>query len=96
MTKEHKQEIIPQIFKLIAEIAYDSDNDNSSAVEPKDDKVEMLTVKECTAAVPGLSEHTVRQLVAQNKIPYIRAEQGERGKILINKSDLFNYLNKSG
>ena len=34
--------------------------------------MEMLTVKECTEAVKGLSEHTVRKLVTQGKIHYIR------------------------
>ena len=52
----------------------------------------MLTIKECTQAVSGLSEHTVRQLVAQKKIPYIRTGQGKRGKILISKTALLDYL----
>ncbi|MDE7303124.1 MAG: helix-turn-helix domain-containing protein [Oscillospiraceae bacterium] len=60
-----------------------------------DKKVEMLTVKECAELVKGLSEHTVRQLVMQDKIPYVRAGQGKRGKILINKTDLLDYLNMS-
>lgn len=57
-----------------------------------DDNIEMLTIKECAQTVHGLSEHTVRQLVAQNKIPYIRTGQGKRGKILINKKVLLDYL----
>ena len=48
----------------------------------------MLTIKECTEVVRGLSEHTVRQLVAQGKVKYIRTGQGKRGKILINKEEL--------
>ncbi|MCQ2470246.1 MAG: DNA-binding protein, partial [Ruminococcus sp.] len=38
--------------------------------------------------VRGLREHTVRQLLAQGKIKYIRTGQGKRGKILVNKDDL--------
>ena len=38
--------------------------------------------------IKGLSEHTVRQLVAQGKVKYIRTGQGKRGKILVNKEDL--------
>ena len=34
--------------------------------------MEMLTMKECTEAVKGLSEHTVRKLVTQGKVHYIR------------------------
>ena len=52
----------------------------------------MLTVKECTEAVKGLSEHTVRQLIAQEKIPFIRTGQGKRVKILISKAGLLEYL----
>ena len=55
----------------------------------------MLTIKECAEAVSGLSEHTIRQLVAQEKIPYIRTGQGKRGKILINKAALLEYLKKT-
>lgn len=54
--------------------------------------IEMLTVKECTEAIKGLSEHTVRQLIAQEKLPYIRTGQGQRGKILISKTALLSYF----
>ncbi len=55
---------------------------------PKEDG----NLRECAQTIHGLSEHTVRQLVTQNKIPYIRTGQGKRGKILINKQALLNYL----
>lgn len=66
--------------------------EGNKANDDDDDKIEMLTIKECTATVHGLSEHTIRQLVAQKKIPYIRTGQGKRGKILINKKALLDYL----
>lgn len=59
----------------------------------KSDAVEMLTVKECTEAVKGLSEHTVRKLIKQGKLPYLRTGDGVKGKILINKADLLAYFN---
>ena len=52
----------------------------------------MLTVKECAALVNGLSKHTIRQLVAQGKVEYIRAGNGMRGKILVSKASLLKYL----
>ncbi|MDE6021084.1 MAG: helix-turn-helix domain-containing protein [Ruminococcus sp.] len=61
--------------------------------EPALEKVEMLTIKECTEVVQGLSEHTVRQLVAQGKVKSIRTGEGKRGKILVNKDDLVAYFN---
>ena len=52
----------------------------------------MLTIKECTEAVKGISEHTIRKLVAQGRVRYIRTGAGERGKILICKQSLLDYL----
>lgn len=46
--------------------------------------------------IQGLSEHTVRQLVAQNEIKYIRTGEGVRGKILVNKADLLDYFQRKG
>lgn len=91
MTQMRKSEILSQILMLINEIAEDNPA-SETTTEPHPDKVEMLTIKECTEVIHGLSEHTVRQLVAQGKIPYIRAGQGSRGKILINKADLIKYF----
>ena len=53
---------------------------------------EMLTVKECSKLVTGLTEHTVRMLVKQGKVRYIRCGEGARGKILVNKESLLKYL----
>lgn len=84
---ENKTEIMAQIVALLTQLIDENTNvtteNNSSA------PIEMLTIKECTQAVSGLSEHTVRQLVAQ---PYIRTGQGKRSKILISKSALLEYL----
>ena len=57
-----------------------------------DEPMEMLTIKECTEAVRGISEHTVRKLVAQGRVRYIRTGEGERGKILISKKSLLEYF----
>lgn len=94
MTINAKQELISKIVTLLNELI-DVEEKSSTEIYEADKKVEMLTIKECTEIVKGPSEHTVRQLVAQNKIPYIRAGQGKRGKILISKVDLLNYLNMS-
>ena len=52
----------------------------------------MLTVKECAVLVSGLTEHTVRMLMKQGKIRYIRCGEGTRGKILVSKDSLLKYL----
>ncbi len=87
---ENKTEIMAQIVALLTQLI--DENTNVTTENKFSAPVEMLTIKECTQAVSGLSEHTVRQLVAQKKIPYIRTGQGKRGKILISKAALLEYL----
>lgn len=89
-------EIIAQIAALLSKLIENNNaqQDNKPAVN-ENAPVEMLTIKECAEAVSGLSEHIIRQLVAQEKIPYIRTGQGKRGKILINKAALLEYLKKT-
>ena len=76
-----------------AMVMSEDEKKNESAAVSAAAPVEMLTIKECAEAVTGLSEHTIRQLVAQEKIPYIRTGNGKRGKILISKATLFDYIN---
>ena len=83
MTQERKNAIVDDIMALLIQLT-----DEEAVAETKAKSVEMLTIKECTEVVRGLSEHTVRQLVAQGKVKYIRTGQGKRGKILVNKEDL--------
>ncbi len=92
MTTNSKQELISKIVTLLNELI-EVEEKTSMKIPQADKKVEMLTIKECTNLVKGLSEHTVRQLVMQNKIPYVRAGKGKNGKILIAKSALMSYLN---
>lgn len=91
---KNKQEIISQIVVLLSQLSETEEEKPTVAVPPEDKPIEMLTVKECTEVIKGLSEHTVRQLVAHEKIPYIRTGQGKRGKILISKDALLAYFNK--
>ncbi|MGN1089438.1 MAG: helix-turn-helix domain-containing protein [Huintestinicola sp.] len=91
--EKNKTEIIAQIAALLSQLVDDNDNQqNTPAAKNPESPVEMLTIKECAEAVAGLSEHTIRQLVAQEKIPYIRTGKGKRGKILISKAALLEYL----
>ncbi len=91
MTTNRKNELIAQLVNILSELIEADDSNN--VTEIKSDAVEMLTVKECTEAIKGLSEHTVRKLIAQGKLPYMRAGDGQRGKMLINKADLLAYFN---
>ena len=90
MTKERKNELITQLVSVLNELIETTDSDSTADNSPS--AVEMLTIKECTEAVRGLSEHTVRKLIAQEQLPYIRTGEGKRGKILINKADLLAYF----
>ena len=90
MSDNEKKKIIDDIIMLLTKLIDIKENDGSNGREP----VEMLTIKECTDAVSGLSEHTVRKLVAQGKVKYIRTGEGKRGKILVNKADLLSYFQR--
>ena len=91
MTRKTKQELIAQIVAMLNAVI-EVENEQQITEQKSSVPVEMLTVKECTEAVKGLSEHTVRQLIAQEKIPFIRTGQGKRGKILVSKTGLLEYL----
>ena len=91
MTTNRKNELIAQLVSILSELI--EANDPEQVAEVKSEAVEMLTVKECTEAVKGLSEHTVRKLIKQGKLPYLRTSDGVNGKMLINKADLLAYFN---
>lgn len=91
MTIKQKQELIAQVVTLL-QAKIEADAVQSEPVQSVPQKVEMLTIKECTEEIKGLSEHTIRQLIAQDKLPYIRTGQGKKGKILISKNALISYL----
>lgn len=92
MTMRNKQELIKQVVALLNTMIEVDEERQPTAVPLSDAPIEMLTIKECAQQINGLSEHTVRQLVLQNKIPHIRTGQGKCGKILIPKSVLLDYL----
>lgn len=91
MTMKTKQELIAQIAALLNEVI-EVEEQASESIPKAEKPLELLTIKECSEAVKGLSEHTIRQLVAQEKIPYIRTGQGKRGKFLISRAALLEYL----
>ncbi|MBP3747470.1 MAG: helix-turn-helix domain-containing protein [Ruminococcus sp.] len=94
MTTNRKNELIAQLVSILSELI--ETNDSEQVAEVTSNAVEVLTIKECTEAVKGLSEHTVRKLIAKGKLPYMRAGDGQRGKMLINKADLLAYFNGQG
>lgn len=91
MTTNRKNELIAQLVNILSELI--EANDPEQVAEVTSNAVEVLTIKECAEAVKGLSEHTVRKLIAQGKLPHMRAGDGQRGKMLINKADLLAYFN---
>ena len=93
MTLTQKNELINQITSMLDKLIEVEPIKATPTVEPNVDKpLEMLTVKECTALVDGLSEHTVRMLCSQDKIAHVRAGAGRNGKILVSKVSLLRYL----
>ena len=94
MTTTQKTEIVDNILERLIQLAEDGENSvPQTTTAPTSTKVEMLTIKECTEVIQGLSAHTVRQLVKQGKVKSIRTGEGKNGKILVNKNDLIAYFN---
>lgn len=91
MKNQEKNELIKQIAELLRQLI-PVDEIIPAKGEDKPAMPELLTIKECAALVPGLSEHTVRQLVKRGEVAYMRSGAGERGKILVYKSSLLKYL----
>ena len=92
MTIKQKNELIAAVTALLERMIPAEEAAPASITVSKADKPEMLTIKECAALVAGLTEHTVRMLVKQNKVKYIRCGEGARGKILVSKDSLIQYL----
>lgn len=90
MTNAKREEIIAAMSSLLEQLV-DSEPPKAETTAVAE-KVEMLTIKECTEAVKGLNEYTVRQLIARKEIPSIRTGQGKRGKILVPKAALLRYF----
>lgn len=96
MTLKQKNNLIAEIISLLEKsIVVDEENQKAQTYDVPKQPLEMLTVKECSQVISGLSEHTVRQWIAQGLIPYIRTGKGKRGKILISKSALLNFLDSA-
>lgn len=91
MTMRNKWELIQQVIALL-NARIEVEEEPHAFSPPSNEPIEMLTIKECAREISGLSEHTVRQLVLQNKLPHIRTGQGKRGKILVPKSALLDYM----
>ena len=93
MTLKQKNAIIAEVVALLEKtIIVDDEPIVPNIVYNVNHPIEMLTIKECAETVCGLSEHTVRQLVKQGKVAFIRTGAGNNGKILLSKSALIDYL----
>ena len=92
MTINQKNELIAAVTALLERMIPVEELEPAPITVSKPALPEMLTVKECAKLVMGLTEHTVRMLVKQNKVRYIRCGEGFRGKILVSKESLLKYL----
>lgn len=94
MSNIEKKKIVDDILELLIKLIDDDAGKPDVSCETAVKPVEMLTIKECAEVVKGLSEHTVCQLVAQDKIKSVRTGAGKKGKILVNKTDLLGFFQK--
>lgn len=90
MTESNVERIVANMLgDLAARYAAKTESPAENTPEKKE---EMLSIKECKARIPGLSEYTLRKLIKQNKVISIRSGEGENGKHLVNFNSLREYL----
>lgn len=98
MDTAKRDRIIIKVIALLEEFIDTQESDDNIVSEESDTKAsttEMLTVKECTDLIQGLTAYTVRLLASSGKISSVRAGEGKNGKILVNKSSLLDYMNRN-
>ena len=80
MTRREKNTIIARLNDWLERelVAEDESTEQTAPTPPQ--PPEMLTLKECAETVKGLSEHTIRQLVLQGKVPCIRTGAGRTAR----------------
>lgn len=89
MLNTEKEYIINVLSELLRKL---TEEEKAAGKLNESRPTEMLTIKECASAVHGVSEHSIRQIVAQGKVKSVRTGEGKRGKILVNKADLLAYF----
>jgi excisionase family DNA binding protein len=90
MTRKQKQDIADQITELLSRLI--EDRESEPELPQQTSRIEMLTIKEASEMIQGLSEYTIRMMLQQNKLSCVRTGEGTRGKILINKQELLDYF----
>ena len=99
MTIAEKREIVNTIINLLLQLTAEEEVQEQPAtskpVKAPAQSVKMLTIKECTELIEGISEHSIRMLIAHGKIKAFRTGEGVRGKYLINKESLLTYFSEN-
>jgi len=91
MTENNQQlQIISALIEVLKTLK--SVYETPPTPKPQENVAEMLTVQECCDTFKGLTKYTVRKLVLDGKIAYVRAGDGKNGKVLVNKDSLAKYL----
>ena len=63
-------------------------------VSVPNEPMEMLTIKECTELVKGLTSNTIRKMIARGELECVRAGCGTNGKILIPKANIISLCSR--
>lgn len=94
MTSSEQKEIIEQIVSLLTMLIGGNIESEKIDKARTDKPIEMLTIKECAEIINGLSEHSIRKMILDGRLKSVRVGEGKRGKILVNKENLLEIINK--
>ena len=95
MNEQNNQQL--QIISALIEVlkTLKSVYETPPTPKPPESVTEMLTIQECCDTFKGLTKYTVRKLVLDNKVAFVRAGDGKNGKVLVNKASLAKYLGEA-
>ena len=92
MSNTQKQALIAEVVALLQTRLAEMEQPQPTASQ-QSQIPEMLTIKQCAETIYGLSEHTIRLLIKQGRLPHIRTGTGQNGKILVSKAALLAHFN---
>lgn len=80
------------VLSEMSEIKKQNELSETNSNHNNESQIELVTIRDCTKLIPGISYYSIRQLAEQKKIKSFRTGQGKNGKILIFKDSFLNFF----
>ncbi len=84
------------LSRNVSNIEHSSFTNNPKEIKGMPTDIKLITIRECTHLIPGLSYYTVRSLIERGEIQAFRTGKGKGGKILVYKKSFLEFFEKGG